>query len=230
MGISVIIPTYQEEDHISQTIEEVQKRHLGLVSEILVVDGGSSDATVERAKQTGAEVIDSPRKGRAAQMNEGAGRATSPILYFLHADTIPPAKFDKQIKNAMNKGFKAGCFRLAFDRENWLLSTYSWFTRFDVDAFRFGDQSLFIETECFKEIDGFREDHLLMEDNEIIRRIRKHYSFALLDDEVETSSRSYERAGFLKLQLVFAIIYILYFLGVEQKKLMELRKKFINRV
>lgn len=227
MTISVIIPTYNEEENIAKTIETVRE-YGDQIKEIIVVDGGSRDKTVERAKSCEIEVLTSPQKGRAAQMNYGAEHAEGEILYFLHADSLPPEGFTSQIKNAVQVGHKAGCFQLAFDRDHMLLNFYAWCTRFDIDAFRFGDQSLFITRTAFQKIGGFREDHIVMEDNEIIRRIKQQFSFKILDDSVITSARKYERVGVVKLQLLFTLIFVLYHLGVEQEKLVDILRKGVQ--
>ncbi|WP_138431979.1 TIGR04283 family arsenosugar biosynthesis glycosyltransferase [Fodinibius saliphilus] len=228
MKISVIIPTYNEQHCIVNTISAVIENSGETVDEIIVVDGGSSDETVYKAKETSAKVISSPRKGRAAQMNYGAEQAASEVLYFLHADSVPPQDFDQEIVDAVHREIPAGCFQLAFDDNHWLLQSYAWFTKFDIDAFRFGDQSLFIEKGLFQDIGGFREDHLLMEDNEIIRRIKRDTTFVILDNVVTTSARSYRKVGVVKLQLVFFLIYSLYFLGVEQEYLLSLKEKTLQ--
>lgn len=228
MRLSVIIPAYNEEDFIVDTLWAVQKNSGELLHEILVVDGGSSDHTMAEAENAGAKVLTSPQKGRAAQMNYGAEQAQGEILYFLHADSKPPADFDQQVHRAIGNGFESGCFRLAFDASHFLLNFYSWCTRFNINAFRFGDQSLFIERDIFFEIGGFREDHLVMEDNEIVRRIKKKYSFTILDNAVETSARAYRKLGIVKLQLLFALIYLLYFLGVAQETLADIKRKAIT--
>lgn len=224
MTVSVIIPAYNEEDIIAETIKAVQAHGGQYISEILVVDGESTDRTVSEAENAGANVITAPRKGRAAQMNFGGKQATGDILYFLHADTVPPAGFADSIRRAILAGHEAGCFRLSFDESHFLLNWYAWFTRFDIDAFRFGDQSLFIRQTAFWAIDGFRNDHLVMEDNEIIRRIKQSYSFVILEDAVETSARMYREVGIVKLQLFFVLIYTLYFLGVEQETLAKIKR------
>lgn len=227
MKLSVIIPAYNEENFIVETIKNIKKRAGDFVSEIIIVDGGSRDETVEQAKLTGATVISSPRKGRAVQMNYGAEQARGDCLYFLHADSIPPLNFDQKIFQAVSKGFKAGCFQLAFDEDHYLLHFYAWCTRFDIDAFRFGDQSLFVTREAFMKSGGYREDHLVMEDNEIIRRIKDNCQFMILDDTVVTSARAYLEAGIIKLQLVFVIIYSLYFLGVNQESLVDFKRRIV---
>lgn len=228
MKLSVIIPTYNEANFVVQTIKEVKKRAGKFVSEIIIVDGGSSDATVQKANSTGAKVISSPKKGRAAQMNFGAAKAVGEILYFLHADSIPPINFDRKIAKKVSNGAKAGCFQLDFDEDHYLLNFYAWCTRFDIDAFRFGDQSLFIERDTFIQLGGYQEDHLVMEDNEIVRRIKNDYEFIILDDSVETSARSYMEVGVVKLQLLFVIIFLLYFFGVNQETLADIKQRVIT--
>ncbi|MEO6850934.1 MAG: glycosyltransferase, partial [Mucilaginibacter sp.] len=142
--ISIIIPTFNEADQILTTIDQLKVVSGGEDFEIIVADGGSADKTVALAKQGGAIVLNSARKGRAAQMNAGAQQAKGDILYFLHADTIPPKGYLVDIKEAVANGFTAGCFILSFDHLHWFLKANCWFTRFDVDAIRFGDQSLFV--------------------------------------------------------------------------------------
>lgn len=228
MSISVIIPTFNEADTVAETIMAVRKHTEGKKPEIIVTDGGSTDQTIQRAKDADAKVIRCPQQGRAAQMNYGAKHAGEPILYFLHADSHPPPNFDTAIKKAMDHGFKAGCFRLSFDDNHPLLQFYEWFTHFDIDLFRFGDQSLFIEQEAFVQLQGFKEDHIVMEDQEMVRRIKRHYSFQVLEDSVTTSARRYRENGIVKLQLVFTLILSLYYMGASQQQLIAIYNRFID--
>ena len=223
MKLSVVIPAYNEENEIAETVALVKEKGHDLIEEIIVVDGQSTDNTEAEARSAGAKVVISPRKGRAAQMNVGAEQASAEILYFLHADTRPPDDFAESVCDAIEKGYHAGCFQLTFDEDHFLLDLYAWFTRFDIDAFRFGDQSLFIQRDVFFAIEGFREDHIVMEDNEIVRRIKDEYDFTIIDEAVETSARLYREVGVLKLQFVFFLIYVLYFLGVEQETLADIK-------
>jgi len=216
MSISVIIPTYNEAGYIAETIEKISANS---VQEILVVDGGSGDKTLSKARTAGAKTLKCPQKGRAVQMNYGARHARGKILYFLHADTHPPSRFATCINRAIADGYDAGCFQLSFDDDHFLLQFYSWFTRFDIDAFRFGDQSLFVDRNVFSDLRGFQEDHMMMEGQDMVRRIKNSYSFVLLDDTVTTSARKYRRQGIVKLQLVFFLIFCLHYLGISQQNL-----------
>ena len=226
--ISIVIPTYNEGSTIAETVRKVKHRSSKHMREIIVVDGGSVDQTIEEAEQAGALVLESPRKGRAAQMNVGAEHANGQLLYFLHADTHPPKGFDSTIINAVTERYDAGCFRLQFDETHFLLQSYAWFTRFDIDLFRFGDQSLFIAKQLFFELDGFREDHIVMEDQEFVRRAKKNGRFKIVDKAVITSAEKYRRNGVIKLQLVFTIILFFYYLGISQERLVQIYKRFIN--
>ncbi|MDR8392671.1 TIGR04283 family arsenosugar biosynthesis glycosyltransferase [Aliifodinibius sp. S!AR15-10] len=228
MRISVIIPALNEADVIGQTIRELKTRNGQHVHEIIVADGGSTDQTREIAETSGARVIETARKGRARQMNAGAEAASSELFYFLHADSIPPRGFDQTIMTALQDGYPAGCFRLAFDSKHPLLRFYAWCTRFDIDAFRFGDQSLFITRDLFKSVGGFNPKLIVMEDNVMVRCIKKEGGFYISPKKVITSARKYRENGVIRLQLIFVLIYTLFFLGVSQETLVSTYKKLIN--
>lgn len=226
--ISIIIPAYNEEGQIGKTIGLVKQTGDGKdVAEIIVADGGSGDATCREATDAGAVVLVSARKGRAAQMNYGASVAKGNILYFLHADSIPPSGFTADIRAAVHKGYMSGCYRLQFDHRHWFLQANSWFTRFDVNAVRFGDQSLFVVREVFQKSGGFREDLLMMEDQEIIRRLKKQGRFIVMKGAVTTSARKYMDNGIYRMQGIFFRIWFLYYMGYSQERLLNLYRKLI---
>ncbi len=230
MMISIIIPVYNEEDYIQSTVERLWKYDEDkLVKEIIVVDGGSTDATAEKAKSKGVVVVSSPKKGRAAQMNYGASVSSGKVLYFLHADTIPPKSFSKDIIKAINTGFSAGCYMLSFDHHHWFLQASCWFTRFDIDSIRFGDQSLFVTKNVFIEVRGFGEKHIILEDQDIIRRLKKIGRFTVIKRSVLTSARKYLDNGIYKTQAVFFIIYLMYRLGFPQQKLLATYRRLIRQ-
>ncbi len=227
--ISVIIPAYNEEAHIKITIQRLwDNDKQNLILEIIVCDGGSVDNTIAIAQSVGVAVIQSP-KGRAKQMNAGASIAQCAILYFFHADSIPPQRFTTHILDAYKAGATSGCFRLAFDYDHWFLKTNVWFTRFNVNAVRFGDQSLFVTKNVFQMAGGFREDLLMMEDQEIIHRIKKHGKFKVMNYYVITSARKYLDNGILRMQGIFYRIWAMYYLGYSQQEMLKVHRRLIRK-
>lgn len=228
--ISIVIPTYNEEKSIGKLILHLQKRSAGYITEIIVADGGSTDRTTDIARETGAITLQCKNKGRGVQMNEGASVSKGEVLYFLHADTKTPDDFDQLIIQAYNKGYKSGCFRLLFDDSHWALRLYSWFTHFETTIVRFGDQSLFVEKYLFTKIGGFNELLTVMEDQDVVRRLKKEGQFKLLEENVLTSSRKYRENGIFWLQIVFGLILMMYYTGAKQKTLVHLYKSLIKNL
>lgn len=227
--ISVIIPTFNEAAIIAQTIKTLRSfDKQQCIREIIVSDGNSTDSTIKIAQEAGAKVI-TTKKGRAAQMNAASTIAQGEILYFLHADTRPPETFAQLIIDAYSNGYTSGCFRLEFDKEHWFLKANSWFTRFNINAFRFGDQSLFVSKNIFEKSGGFNENLIILEDQEIIPRLKKQGNFIVLPKPVITSSRKYILNGIYKTQIIYFLIYILYRCGVSQLNLLMIYKKLIKQ-
>jgi rSAM/selenodomain-associated transferase 2/rSAM/selenodomain-associated transferase 1 len=154
--ISIIIPTLNEADHIVDTLTHVQQ---GQKLEIIVVDGGSTDATMDLAKSLDVSVLQM-KPGRARQMNAAAAAASGGILLFLHADTQLPEKFDEHIRRAMDgAGIAAGAFELQVDSP---ISTFRIIERLANWRSRrmqmpYGDQAIFVSASLFHQIGGFRE-------------------------------------------------------------------------
>lgn len=160
-------------------------------------------------------------------MNFGARQASEEILYFLHADTLPSKDFSKDISYAIRQGNSAGCYMLSFDYEHWFLKLNCWFTRFNINAFRFGDQSLFVSAEKFEKIGGFCEKHCVLEDQQIIKRLRQNSRFKVIHKAVLTSARKYIENGIYKTQGIFFLIYIMYQFGFSQQTLISIYRKLI---
>jgi rSAM/selenodomain-associated transferase 2 len=228
--ISIIIPTYNEAAYIKATIKKLwEYDEANLITEIIIADGGSTDNTVAIARSEGVKVMVSPKKGRAAQMNYGAGHAEGKVLYFLHADTLPPQHFVDDIITTVNKGYGAGCYMLSFDYNHWFLKANCWFTRFDIDTIRFGDQSLFVTKEKFFEVGCFCEKHVVLEDQQIIKKLKKLTSFKVIKKPVVTSARKYIENGIYKTQGIFFLIYIMYRFGCSQQQLIYTYRKLIKQ-
>ncbi|RTQ49700.1 glycosyltransferase [Hymenobacter gummosus] len=230
LSVSIIIPAYNEAGHIGPLLRYLREAagpdEQGL--EILVADGQSTDATAAEAAAAGARVLPCPQRGRAAQMNHGAAQARGELLYFLHADTFPPADFLARIRRAAAQGYGSGCFRLRFDHPHWFLRLNAWFTRFPADIIRFGDQSLFVHRAVFERAGGFRTDMLVLEDQEIIGRLRRHGRFVVLPATVTTSARKYLVNGVFRLQGIFALLCVLYRLGASQPRLVQVYRALIR--
>lgn len=229
--ISIIIPVLNEEKTIGVLINHLTKSSSDKnISEIIVVDGGSEDNTLFEAskfsEKTKLLVLKSP-KGRAKQMNFGAKKAKGTILYFLHADSLPPKDFDQAILKEIKRGNPAGCFRMQFDHSHWWLQLAGWLTQFSWRACRGGDQSQFITKNLFKEIGGYNEDFIIYEDNILINELYKRKQFVVIQKKLTTSARLYRRKGIWKLQYHFWTIYVKKFFGATPEQLYRYYKKYI---
>ncbi|TDN38461.1 glycosyltransferase [Hymenobacter sp. UV11] len=227
-AISLIIPTFNEAATIGPLLAYL-RAEIDDSTELVVVDGGSTDPTPRLAAEAGARVLASTRKGRAAQLNYGAAQASGDILYFLHADSHPPPGFERDIRRAVAAGAGSGCYRLAFDHGHWFLRLNAWMTRWPVLWFRFGDQSLFVRKKLFAQVGGYREDLLVMEDQEIVERLQRAAPFRLLPRAVVTSARKYLVNGVFRLQGIFALIVLLYRLGVPQARLLRVYRALVRQ-
>lgn len=227
--ISIVIPVLNEAETIEHLINHlVDRADLKNISEIIVVDGGSTDGTQNIIKQLDLRVkLMSSDKGRAKQMNAGAKASKGSILYFLHADSFPPPNYDNYIIDEIKKGNNAGCFRLQFDNNHWWLRLASWLTQFNWRACRGGDQSQFITRALFEDIGGFDESFIIYEDNILINELYKRNEFVVINKKIKTSARLYERHGIWKLQYHFCAIYVKKWFGASAD---ELYKYYKNNI
>lgn len=225
--LSIIIPAWNEETGITRTLETLLALTAGRGDTEIIVSVSGDDRT-EAIARTFPVVVCRSEKGRAVQMNAGAKLATGSILYFLHADTTPPPSFCDDIFSAIERGARAGCFRMTFDDPDWLMQLYGWFTQFPLPVCRGGDQSLFITKELLGQIGGFDEKLQIMEDIEIIDRIQRHTGFHILDSTVVTSARKYQANGTVRLQAIFGTIHLMYALGFSQKDIVAFYRDSIG--
>jgi len=208
--ISVIIPTLNEADRLAATLAPL-RREPDL--ELIVTDGGSTDATVAIARDFGALVVQG-EPGRARQQNRGAAAATGTILLFLHADTILPSGFGGAVRKCLaQSGVAAGAFRLAIAgtrRGLRLIETVAnWRAR--LLQLPYGDQALFLPRSTFTRLGGFPELEI-MEDFELVRRLKKLGKIDLLKISARTSDRRWRALGLVRTTLINQAVLIGYFL------------------
>ena len=227
--ISIIIPVLNEAETIEDLLNHlIDNASLENLTEIIVVDGGSTDGTQDLVKNLGLNIKLIPsEKGRAKQMNIGAKASKGSILYFLHADSFPPNRYDALIIQEYHKNNLAGCFRLRFDNNHWWLRLASWLTQFSWRACRGGDQSQFICKDLFNDIGGFDESYIIYEDNILINELFERDEFVVINKEIKTSARLYERHGVWKLQYHFWTIYVKKWFGAKADDLLAYYKKHI---
>ncbi|MEO1547355.1 MAG: TIGR04283 family arsenosugar biosynthesis glycosyltransferase [Bacteroidota bacterium] len=224
--ISIIIPVWNEAKGIGPLIEHlnVAKSGTGTILEVICVDGGSTDGTLQILNSKDVKLV-SFEKGRAKQMNAGAREAKGDILYFLHADTYPPKNFDTYILDAIQSKSVAGCFRMQFDTQNPILRFFAWLSRINHTLCRGGDQSLFVKKSTFLASGGFNESYRIYEDTEFITRLYAENPFTILPQHVVTSARKYREKGWLKVQFHFAMIHLKNYLGAGPEELYQYYRK-----
>ncbi|WP_341529246.1 TIGR04283 family arsenosugar biosynthesis glycosyltransferase [Nostoc sp. UHCC 0302] len=215
--ISIIIPTLNEARNIKEAITTTQP---STNIEVIVVDGGSQDSTVEIVQSLGIKIISSS-PGRAAQMNAGAVAASGYILLFLHADTRLPTGFDVMIRTAIQKpSIVAGAFKLRIDASllslRWVELGVNWRSQFC--QMPYGDQAIFLTKQVFQQVGGF-PDLPIMEDFELIRRLRRTGRIVILPVAVVTSARRWLQKGVLKTTLLNQIVITAYLLGVSPQRI-----------
>jgi rSAM/selenodomain-associated transferase 2 len=218
MLISVIIPTLNEAGQIGDAVSSAQSES---GTEIIVVDGESEDDTARLARAQGARVLFAPR-GRASQMNAGAAAARGDILLFLHADTRLPAGFGGEVRRTLaDRGVAAGAFRLCFEgRPSPTLRFVQWTANLRARRFQmpFGDQGIFVRREIFLGVGGFPLI-AIMEDLELVRRLRELGRIVILDSAAVTSPRRYSASGAIRRVLINKAVFLGYQLGAPPRSI-----------
>jgi rSAM/selenodomain-associated transferase 2 len=226
--ISIIIPTYNEAASIGKLIAYLQLHGADKVAEIIISDGGSTDETFAIAEKSGAVALTSPQKGRAAQMNYGATKASGDILYFVHADSFPPINFATDIVEAVNNGFDFGRYRTKFDSSKLLLKINAWFTRFNWFICYGGDQTLFVTKSLFNQSGGFKTELLIMEEYEFCDRLMNKYRYKIFADTTLISARKYEGRSWLQVQLANRKAVQLFKKGASQQEIVKIYKQMLG--
>ncbi|RYM32848.1 glycosyltransferase [Brumimicrobium glaciale] len=228
MKHSIIIPTLNEEEKISQLLSFLSANALSN-TEIVVVDGGSKDKTIELVKRfSNVNLIETKKASRAFQLNEGARQAKGEILYFVHADVLPPETFEEDIKHSITSGNDFGCYRFVFDKNALMLKFNAWWTRFDFMFCRGGDQTLFVTKDVFQKLNGFDENFVIMEDFDFILRARKQFKFRIVPKDVVVSARKYKLNSYFKVNMVNLYSYWCFMFGKSPEKIRDNYKNWLT--
>lgn len=221
--LSVIVPVLNERPRIAALLEGL----VGLRSrgaEVILVDGGSEDGTLEAAAASGmADCVISAPRGRALQMNEGAAAARGDTLLFLHADTRLPDAADVAIANALGTHGKGwGRFDVRIEGRSPWLTVVSFFMnlRSRMTGIATGDQAMFVSRSLFERIGGFPSQPL-MEDIELSARLNRLHRPVCLRQRVVTSGRRWERDGVWRTILLMWRLRLAYFFGAAPQRLDE---------
>ncbi len=192
MKIAVVIPALDEEGFVATAVESAR----GNGVDVVVADGGSSDATLARAREAGARSVQSA-PGRARQLNAGLAAVEGEAVLFLHADTRLPEGWIGAVTRALaDPSVAGGAFRLRFETGeggSFALHLLEWGARLRVRlmGLPYGDQALFARRSLLDALGGV-PDAPIMEDLDLAREIRRHGRLAVLSLEVTTSARRYE--------------------------------------
>ncbi len=221
MKISVIIPALNEARGILSCLDSVRTQKGEF--ELIVVDGGSIDNTVEVVRPH-ARVIHC-QEGRALQMNSGARQATGEVFLFLHADSSLPPRAIPLLEQALaDSRIVGGTFMLRFNSPRRLLRFIAFFTRYEFRYFHYGDQGIFVRRSVFEQLKGFAEIPF-MEDIDFLRRLHSAGRVTLLKQPITTSPRRFLEHGVLRQQLMNIILVISYLLGAKPETLKKWYKK-----
>lgn len=217
--ISVIIPVYNEEAAIEEALTCLLRNNN---IEVIVVDGNSSDRTVEFAKRYPVKIIAS-EKGRAKQMNAGAKAAAGRYIIFLHADCFLESGALEAIKDAFNDGYIGGCLscRINSPKIMYRLIEASGNIRARLSKIFYGDQAIFARRDIFFKIGGF-DNVDLFEDILFSGKMKKEGRAAILSKAVYASPRRWERQGIIKATLIYWLLGLGLSLGIPADTLKKI--------
>ena len=222
--LSIVIPTLNAAAKLADTLDRLALGVGESGAEIIIVDGGSTDASRAIAEAKGAKII-SAERGRGGQLAAGAKAAGGDWLLFLHADTVLSAGWSGEAEAFMARpvsAMRAGVFRLAFDDNapaaRRLEAVAAWRAR--LLGLPYGDQGLLIGRKFYQSTGGFRAIPL-MEDVDLARRIGRR-RFVYFNARAETSAARYHRSGYLRRSARNLVCLGLYFLGVKPRFLLRL--------
>jgi rSAM/selenodomain-associated transferase 2 len=211
--VSIIIPTLNEAHSIGKTLDAA--RRFSDLAEIIIVDGGSRDETISIAEDYDARILKAAR-GRGSQMRAGVFHAKGEILWFLHADTIPPPDAIEQILNALSDSSAVGGnFTISFDGEKRAARFLAWlYPQLRKINLCYGDSAIFVRRAVYEKVGGF-EPFPIFEDLDLFGKLRGEGQMINLSAKVTTSSRRFEKRNFAFVFARWMFLQGLYWLGVS---------------
>ncbi|MBK8517345.1 MAG: glycosyltransferase family 2 protein [Saprospiraceae bacterium] len=228
--ISIIIPTLNEAENVKRLIHffaEVRENHL---SKVIIADSpDSTDMLRDTLTSENTEYHRTKGRGRAIQMNEGAALAGGDILVFLHADVIPPDSFIQDIMKAIRDGYVFGFFSYRFEPSIFMLKVNESFTQRAGWLAGGGDQIQFMTRTMYDQLNGYNEDFCVMEDFELIRRVRKlNLPYKIIQNPATVSARKYHQNSWLKVNLVNLAAFILFKFSIKPITIKSFYSRYIK--
>lgn len=217
MSISIIIPVRNEEVAIGPCLDSLAD-YSDL--EILVVDGGSSDQTIQEIQRRGYKPVSSA-PGRGKQQHTGAKAASGDFFLFLHCDTSLPRNFTTHVRKILEQeGVAAGAFQLAINAQGlgYRIIEYSANLRSRLLQLPYGDQALFIKKETYFAANGF-PDQPILEELDFLSRLKNLGRIVIAPDYATTSARRWQQHGIMKTTIVNQLMLAGWVMGISPERL-----------
>lgn len=222
MQLSVIIPTFNEEETIVKTLDAISR--LVNIDEVVIVDGGSADRTVELIESYGLKkplkLITFGIANRGLQLHEGSKHASHEFLWFLHADTRPAQGCAAEIKKYLkHDSVVGGNFQVLFDGGSRAARLMNWLhPQLQSIGLVYGDSAVFTRRDMYDKTGGYKPIPIL-EDVDFVKRLRRRGDFRFLTKAVSTSSRRFRQGGFAWTFVKWSVVQGLFWVGVPAKSL-----------
>jgi rSAM/selenodomain-associated transferase 2 len=232
-SLTIIIPTYNEQSTIAATISAALRHASPMRPEILVADGCSTDGTAAAARRAGASAVLTVVGGRAKQLNAAARTAAADTLFFLHADSLPPAGYPRLIADVLLAPMTvAGAFRLsiASPRKSIRFVECVVNARSRLLQLPYGDQGLFLSRDTFDAVGGY-PDMLFMDDYAMSRRLAAsgRGRLRISSSSVITSARRWETLGVVRTSIINQLVVLGYQIGVPVPTLQDWYRGSLRR-
>lgn len=214
--LSIVVPIWNEINQLDRFCKQFDAaEHY----ELLFVDGGSTDGSLEFLQQQQGLRVFTSEKGRAKQMNYGAAQASAAWLFFLHVDSQLPDRWWMYMERLIAQQQGIGCFRLQFDHTHPLLRLASYGSRWSSLWFRGGDQGLVVRQSDFVRVGQFDPTYQVCEDLECYRRLLQFCELTVFPTAIGTSARRFIKKGVCYTFFHFRLLHVLHFMGISPRYL-----------